>query len=337
MSAAVLAVDGVDEDLRVVAAVPGGVAQAQRVPAHRVATVQDRDEVVDAAHEGTTADRAMRPIRPAPVGQRCDLGEPGPLEQQLPGRLMQWSALHQVLRRGITGVDRRDGLGEHDQRRAPPQRPTALDQEREQRVERQPINDAAQHEAARRALGTGRELLPCLGDGHRAAVLNGTQRHRTARLDTVGLRAALVQQAQQVALATVGMDDHTTGRTSQDVGCHRPGQRAELARRDQPGRPVHRSVLRGQPRLERLDARGQEPERLDHVTHRLFEVRLVTGGRAGAVPTRAQAVERSRPPAVGATGRERVRQRGGARMVRAVAIAEVGEGGQEVPGVTPLR
>ncbi len=128
-----------------------------------------------------------------------------------------------------------------------------------------------------------------------------------------------------------------------------PGERADRcaatgpasapmrAGRDEPGRTVHRPVLGGQPRLERLDAGRQEAERLDDMAHRLFEVRLLAVRRApGAVPARAQPVERSGAPAVAAAGGQGVGERRSARVVRAVAITQMREGRQEIPGVAAL-
>ena len=182
-----LLVDGVDEDLRPVPAGPGGVAQPQGVPAHGVASVQDGDEVVDAAHEGATAGQGDAPVPARPVGQRRHLDEPGPLQQQLPRRLVEGAAVDEIPG-GAHRVRRpRRGFGDDDERRAALQHPPALGQQREQCVQRQAVDHAAQHDAAGRAVGAGRQMLRRLGDGHRAALLNGAQRHRTARLDAVRL------------------------------------------------------------------------------------------------------------------------------------------------------
>ena len=62
-------VDRVDVDLGAEATGTGGVTQAQGVPPDRVATVQDRDEVVDAAHEGVAATSANRPSGTPPSGR----------------------------------------------------------------------------------------------------------------------------------------------------------------------------------------------------------------------------------------------------------------------------
>ena len=48
-------------------------------------------------------------------------------------------------------------------------------------------------------------------------------------------------------VAAVRMDDHAARRAGHQVSRHGPGQRAQLPRRDEPGRTVHRSVLRGEP------------------------------------------------------------------------------------------
>jgi hypothetical protein len=205
-------------------------------------------------------------------------------------------------------------------------------------VQGQPVDHPAQHEAARRAVGPRRQILRRLGDGHGAALLQGMEGHRTTRFDAVALGTAVAQRVQQCALTTVGVDDHTAGRAGHDGGRQRAGEGAELPRRDEPRRAIHRSVLRGQPRLERLDARRQEAERLDHVAHGLVEIRLVAVRRAcGCTPAGANPVQQSGPPCCAAACLQRVRERRRARMVRPVAITEMRERGPEVPGVAPLR
>ena len=185
--------------------------------------------------------------------------------------------------------------------------------------------------------GRGRHVLGRLGDGHRAA--RSMARSATAPRGSTPCASAPRSWSapQQVALTAVGVDDHAPRRARRHVRRHRSGQRADVAGRDEPGRAVHRPVLGGQPRLERLDAGRQEAERLDDVAHRLFEIRLLAVRRAsGAVPARAQPVEGPAAPAVAAAGGQRVRERRGTGVVRAVAITQVREGRQEIPGVAAL-
>ena len=210
-----------------------------------------------------------------------------------------------------------DGLGDHDERRPAPQHPPALGQQREQRVQRQPVDHAAQHDAAGRAV---RHATPGAPTPRRWSPSSPCSMARSATAPRGSTPCASAprssQRAQQVALTAVGMDDHAARRARQHVRRHRPGQRAELARRDEPGRTVHRPVLGGQPGLERLDARRQEAERLDDVAHRLFEVRLLAVRRARPARSRRGRSRSSGPvrrtsPRLGGQRRRRAPRRPG--------------------------
>src|SRR6185437_15000269 len=118
----------------------------------------------------------------------------------------------------------------------------------------------------------------------------------------------------------------------EQMGRHRSGPRAELARRYQPGRALHGPVLGRQPLLEGRHAGREEAERLDHVTERLLELTLLPGRG----PDAAIAAQPAPSPRRLAVSLERVGEARGAGVVRAVAVAEDGEGAQEVPSVAAL-
>ena len=182
------------------------------------------------------------------------------------------------------------------------------------------------------------QVLGRLADGDRATAFQGTQRDRATGLDPVRRRAARRQGFDERALPAVGVHDVAAGRAREHVRRHGSHPRAELPRRDEPRRTVHRPVLGRQPRLERGDPGREEAEGLDHVAHRLFELRLAAFGRPpGTIPPRAQAAEAAGSPSAGtALGLERVRERRRTGVVRPVAIAEMRERRQEVPRVAAL-
>ena len=236
-------------------------------------------------------------VLPGCVGQRPHPDEPGPLQQHLPRRLVERAAVNEVPGGGVTPLDGSGGLGDHDERRSVTQHPPALRQQRQQRVEGDTVDHTAEHDAAGRAVRTRRHVLRRLGDGHRAALLEGTQRHRTPRLHTVSLRAARLQGARRRSPSPQSAwTIRPPGGARRHVRRHRPGPGAR-ARPARARRHVHRPVLGVQPGLEGLDARRQEAERLDDVAHRLLEIRLVAVRRApGAVPAGPQPVEGPGPP-----------------------------------------
>ena len=308
------------------------------MPPDRVATVQDGDEVVNAAHRGVAAVSGEPAVLYLGGVQRCHLDESGPLQEQLPRRGVEGTAVDQVEGGGLPGLTGAGQLRDDDERRPVRQGAPALGQERQQRVQREPVDHPAQHDAAERAGLASRQVLRGLADGDRAAALDGAQRDRAARLDPVGRRAPSRERLEERTLPAVGVDDVTPRGAGEHVGRHRAHPRAEFARRDEPGRAVHRPVLGGEPRLERGDPGRQEAERLDDVAHRLLELRLlVLGGPLAAPSRRTQPVQAPRPtPAGTPLGLEGVRQRRRTGVIRPVAIAQMRERGQEVPRVAPL-
>ena len=274
-------VDGVDEDLRAEAAGPGGLAQPQGVPAHGVASVQDGDEVVDAAHEGATADRAMRRSFRVPSGSGAT--STNPARSSNSSQVASWSGRPSTRSWAAASraADGGDGLGDHDERRPAPQHPPALGQQREQRVQRQPIDHAAQHDAAGRAVRRGtpgaptpRRWSPSSRARWRAAPPRRAARRRAPRRRarcSARSRSPSPQSAWTMTPPGVRADDvAATGPASA------PSSRAGTSQ----AAPSTGRSCGGQPRLERLDAGRQETEGLDHVAHGLFEVRLLAFRRA---------------------------------------------------------
>ena len=332
-------VDGVDEDLRAEAAGPGGVAQAQGVPAHGVAAVQDGDEVVDAAHEGAAADRAKRRSCPVPSGSGATSTNPARSSSSsqvasCSGRpsTRSWAAASRAL-------DGRHGLGDHDERApragAPAGSGPAAGAARAAAGGR-PRRSARRRRASRpggtpgtptprrwspssRARGRAapprpRGSTPCASAPRSRSARGGRpRRSRRGRSSPPGVRASTCA---------------ATGPT------HAPSSRAGTSQ----AAPVHGPVLGGQPRLERRDPGRQEAEGLDHVAHRLFELGLLAVRRARRRGPGAGAAGRGCPSA----GRRRgsaasdVGERRGAGVVRAVAVTQMREGRQEVPGVAAL-
>ena len=141
------------------------------------------------------------------------------------------------------------------------------------------------------------------------------------------------------ALPAVGVHDVASRGAGEHVCRHRAHPRPQLARRDEPRRAVHRPVLGGEPRLERGDPGREEAERLDDVAHRLLELRLLVPGRPArraSLAGRSRSKRPDRCPPARRSVSSGVRQRRRTGVVRAVAIAQVRERGQEVPGVAPL-
>ena len=296
--------------------------------------------MVDAAHEGVAATSANRPSA-------------GPLRRGAPPRRSRpGPAAAPRSPRG--GVARRPGrgppasrdavaalrLGDDDERRVVRQGAPALREQREQRVEGKAIDHPAQHDAPER-------VRPARPARYSDASPMVTERPRSRAPRATAPRGstpcaaapAPASAGEEPTLPAVGVHDVATGRARQHVRGDRPDPVAELAGRDQPRGALHRPVLRGEPRLERGDAGREEAERLDHVAHRLLELGLLAlGGPRRAVP-RPGAAGRGDPAAGRAArllGPQRVRQRGGAGVVRAVAIAEMRERRQEVPRIAPL-
>ena len=126
--------------------------------------------MVDAAHEGVTAARANRRSLPASASERRHLDEPGPVQQQLPGRLVQRTPLRPgrapappTLRRRAPARRRRRAA----RRGASVRRHCA--RSGEQGVQRQAVDHPAQHDAPERSLRPAGQVLGRLGDGDGAS------------------------------------------------------------------------------------------------------------------------------------------------------------------------
>ena len=333
-------VDGVDEDLRADAAGPGGVAQPQGVAAHGVASVQDGDEVVDPAHEGAAADRAMRRSCPVPSGSGRHLDETRTVQQELPGRLVQRAAVDQILGGGVA-LPPRPPRARRPRRAGAPRRSTRRlwassgSSAWSGRRSTTPLSTTPPGEpSGRDARYSDASAMvteqPCSMARSATAPRGSTPCASAPRPRKACSRSPSPQSAWTMVAAR---------RARQHVRRDGPGQRTQLAGWDEPGRALHGPVLGGQPRLERGDAGRQETKGLDHVAHGLFEL----GPLAFRRPARSGPCagrRRSRGPvlpAVAAARGERVGQRRGAGVVRAVAIAEMRERRQEVPGVAALR
>ncbi len=126
----------------------------------------------------------------------------------------------------------------------------------------------------------------------------------------------------------------------------------ELLRRDEPGRPLDRTVLELQALLQGAHPGRQEAKGLDDLRHGLLQLRLAPrdapasdpgrhGARAGA--GQSGLLGDALLPGSGPPGRAGIRslhlprQIRGPRRIGAVAVPQVGERAQEIPGVAPLR
>ena len=333
-----LGVDRVDVDLRGEATGPRRIAQAQGVSPDRVTAMQHGDEVVDAPHEGVTAVRANRRSLPTSASSGATSTKPA--------RSNSSSQVASCSGRPCT----RSSAGASHAPVAAAGSATTTSGASRPRVRRHCARTESRacsgrrsttpldRDAPERPLRPAGQVLGRLGDGDGQAAFERPQGRGAARLHPVRHRAPAGQLVEEVALAAVGVDQVAPGGARQEVRRHRPGPGSEGAGRDQPGGALHRPVLRGQPCLERGDAGRQEAEGLDHVAHRLGElVRGALGRRRGPIPATAQPAEAARPPAAGAAlVLERIRQRRGARVVRAVAVTEMGERRKEIPLVAAL-
>ena len=251
----------------------------------------------------------MRRSCPRPVGQGRHLDEPGPLQQQLPGRLVERDAVDEV-----PGGRPRVRRGRRRVRRSPRAGPRAATPGGSG-----PATAAARAVAGGRPRRSARRRRPSrparearCSDASAMVTEQPCSRARSATAPRGSTPCASAPRSLETRSSSPSPQSAWTidpaRRARRDVGRHRSGPGAERTGRHEPGGAVHRPVLGRQPLLERLDTCGQETKGLDDVPHGLFEVRLLAVRRpSGAVPARAQPVERPGPPALVAAGGQRRR------------------------------
>ncbi len=188
-------------------------------------------------------------------------------------------------------------------------------------------------------VGLRRQVLRCLRHGDRASVLKRragpprrAARRRGSRPPRSAKASSRLPSPQSAWMIT------PPGVVRHDVRRHGPAHGPELACRHEPcrDRPPVGPVRPGGPRASRrVPTRSETPRRRVPSPPRGPSSR----SRAAAPPrSRAQAIERpAAPDAAAALGRHGVGECRGAGMVRAVAITQVRERRQEVPGVAALR
>ena len=144
--------------------------------------------------------------------QVCDVDEPGPAQEDFPRLGVHRVAVEQVSPRGLPPARRAaGGLGDDDERGSACQHRAGPAEQRHQCVEREPVDDAAQHNATERPIGTPVQDLGDLGDRHRAALLECAQRDAPSGLDAARAGSSGHQGAKQRTLPAVRVEQLPAG------------------------------------------------------------------------------------------------------------------------------
>ena len=191
---------------------------------------------------------------------------------------------------------------------------TALGQQRQERVERQPVDHAAQHDTAGRSRRGGTPDAPTLrrwspssrcSMARSATAPRGSTPCAAAPRCVQRVHAASPSPQSAWTISPPGVHASTWAATGP---AHAPSSRAGTSQAaPSTGRSWAASLASSVSTLRRQEAKG-----LDHVAHRLFELGLlaVAVPRArGAIPSRAQPVEGAGPPCP-RSGLPRPRRRG---------------------------
>ena len=212
-----LVLHDVDEDVGFEAPAARRVSQPQRVPADRVAAVKHGDEVVDPAHvAGVAAEMPNRSSPPVPAGN--GVTSTNPLRSSRSSQVSRWRAALSTMSCDVGALPRKgaEGLGNDHDGRAACERTVRLGEQRQDRVQRQPVHHAAQHQAAERRGGSLRQVFADLADRDVTAALEGPQRHTASGLDAGGRHAALRERADERTLTTIRMQDLASGGPCRD-------------------------------------------------------------------------------------------------------------------------